>query len=240
MGSFSPDPCHSRRRRRSGTSPRPNPTRKRLEFRHGRRERRLQPQARPRGTAAASPHWCMGSLLPDTEPTSRRPRSAPGRAHLGDGNTPRRQAGGDRAPHVAVLSNRDPPVGTRPGPQLVRAPVPAGDERGRQVGQAVAGGGVDPADAEHGDAIAIVGARHRAAAAMDGAGAAHRGRGPRACAGRCCGRHACGTAACRGWQGRGRDSPPGCGRRSAGPKRGWGCRGVWSPAGMARVGRPAG
>jgi hypothetical protein len=54
----------------------------------------------------------------------------------------------------------------------------AGGECGSQVGPVAAGGDVDPADAEQGDAVAVLGARVGAVVAMDGAGAAHPDAAP--------------------------------------------------------------
>src|SRR5271167_308463 len=62
---------------------------------------------------------------------------------------------------------------TRRVPHLLRVLAQAGGERRRQVGLAEGGGGVDPADAEHGEAEAVAGARLGAAVAMDGTGGAH-------------------------------------------------------------------
>jgi hypothetical protein len=106
----------------------------------------------------------MGFCPAGGAPACRFPGGARGRACLGD-----------RVAQVAVLGRGDAADGTRRVPQLRRVLVQAGGERGRQVVLAACGSSVDPADAEHGEAEAVAGARLGAAVAMDGTGGAQPG-----------------------------------------------------------------
>jgi hypothetical protein len=117
----------------------------------------------------AGADWCMGLCC-----AGGGAGGEVGRAGLGDGGAPGREGSGDRVAHGAVLGCGDAAVGTRRRQQLRRVLVAVADgERGRQVGLAEEGGGVDPADAAQGGAEAVVGARLGAVAAVDGVGGAH-------------------------------------------------------------------